>query len=61
MPRFGRLRAYRLATRRAFIGTIAGGVRALPLAAAAQQAGKSVPHWLLSAPPASPFEKERSR
>lgn len=40
MPRFRLLRAYRLTTRRAFIRTIAGVVLALPLAAAAQQAGK---------------------
>ena len=58
MPRFRMLRADRLTTRCAFIRTIAGGVLAVPLAAAAQQAGKVHRIGYLSVQPASPFERK---
>jgi putative tryptophan/tyrosine transport system substrate-binding protein len=47
--------------RRAFLGTLAGGLLAAPLAAEAQQAGKATVGWLLPDPKAFALEPFRRR
>jgi hypothetical protein len=60
-PLFRALRADRLIARHAFIGTVAGGVLAVPLAAATSHAGEPYRSGYPNAPWASPMDRGESR